>query len=696
MRSYVVAAYIAALLAMSGPTRVGAQDAPDVDPDSVYLLDPIDVRGRVDDLTGLVGSASVGYVGARDLRVRPLLRAGELLETVPGMILTQHSGGGKSNQMFVRGFNLDHGTDFSTKLEGMPINLPTHAHGHGYTDLNFLIAELIDHVEYSLGNFYAEIGDFGSAGGADLRLRRSLPQPILSAGLGEHGYQRVVAAASTPLGTGGSLLAGGEVQRNDGPWDLAEDLQKLSGMLRYTREGATSTFSLLALGYDTEWSATDQIPTRAVEVGTIGRFGNLDDTLGGASSRYSAIASWNRATSSSSQKIEVYGAYYELDLFSNFTYLLDDPAAGDQFRQQDHGRTILGANVAHLQPFGFGGREHTVTVGAQVRGDMGELTLSRTSGRAFVSAVRSDEFTQWSGGAYAELKSPWSDAFRTTFGVRADAYMFDVTSDLAANTGESDDRIVSPKLSIAIGPFSSTEVYVSGGFGFHSNDARGTVTTIDPSSGDPTEPVDALVRSWGAELGMRSQPVDGLNSTLALWALELDSELLFVGDAGTTEPSGGSRRIGVTLANFYRVTEEWTADLDVSFTKARLIDLPVPAAEDRIPGAMERVVAAGVGYEPLADGPFGTVRLRHFGEYPLIEDNSMRSEASSLVNLSAGYKLGNARITLQVLNAFDEEDSDIQYFYASRLPGEPPEGVDDIHFHPAEPRELRVSLSWGL
>ena len=691
MHTHVSAACIAALLIVPSATRVGAQVDPN--PDSVYVLDPIDVRGRVDDLTGLVSSASVGYVGARDLRTRPILRAGELLETVPGMILTQHSGGGKSNQMFVRGFNLDHGTDFSTKLEGMPINLPTHAHGHGYTDLNFLIPEFVDHVEYSLGNFYAEIGDFGSAGGADFRLRRSLAEPILLAGFGDHGFRRVVAGASTDVGAGGTLLAGGEFQGNDGPWELPEDLQKISGILRYTREGAPSTFSLLALGYDNEWNATDQIPTRAVENGTVGRFGNVDESLGGASSRYSAIASWNRATTSSSHRIDVYGAYYELDLFSNFTYLLDDPADGDQFRQQDHGRTILGANLAHLQPLGLGGLEHRLTAGAQVRGDMGELTLSRTSEREFVSTVRNDVFTQWSGGAYAELMTPWSDVFRTTLGVRADAFMFEVTSDLAANTGTSDDQMVSPKLSLAFGPFSGTEIYMSGGLGFHSNDARGTVTTIDPASGDPADPVDALVRSRGGELGLRSQPVAGLNSTLALWALELDSELLFVGDAGTTQPTGGSRRVGVTLANFYRLTEAWTADLDVSFTKARLLD--VPLGEDRIPGAIEQVVAAGLGYEPQ-DGLFGTIRLRHFGEYPLIEDNSMRSETSSLVNLSAGYKLGNARLTVQLLNVLDEEDSDVQYFYTSRLPGEPPEGVDDVHFHPAEPRELRVSLSWGL
>jgi hypothetical protein len=691
MRSLFIAAGIAAFFIPAGPTLARAQEPR---ADSVLILDPITVNGRVDDLTGQVSSASVGYVGARDLRLRPLLREGELLETVPGMILTQHSGGGKANQMFVRGFNLDHGTDFSTKIEGMPVNVPTHAHGHGYTDLNFLIPELVDHIEYSLGNFYAEIGDFGSAGGAEFRLRRSLSEPIFVAATGNNGYRRGVAAASTSVGSRGTLLAGGEFRGNDGPWDVPEDLHKVSGMLRYTHEGATSTFSLTALGYENHWNASDQIPARAVEAGMISRFGQLDTTLGGSTTRYSGIASWSRATASSSQKIEAYGAYYELDLFSNATYLLDDPAEGDQHRQQDHGRTILGANLAHLQSLPMGEGDHRLTVGAQVRGDMGELTISRTSQRAFVSTVRNDDVTQWSGGAYAEILSPWSDVFRTTLGVRADAYMFDVTSDLAANTGTSDDQIVSPKLSLAFGPFAGTEIYVSGGLGFHSNDARGTVTTIDPATGDPTDPVDALVRSWGGEIGLRSQPVAGLNATAALWALELDSELLFVGDAGTTEPSGGSRRVGITLANFYRMTDEWSADLDVSFTKARLLD--APTGEERIPGGIERVVAAGFGYEPLENGPFGGARLRHFGAYPLIEDNSVRSAANSLLNLNAGYKLGSVRLTVDVLNVLDEEHSDVQYFYTSRLAGEPAEGVDDIHFHPSEPREFRISLSWGL
>jgi outer membrane receptor protein involved in Fe transport len=302
--------------------------------------------------------------------------------------------------------------------------------------------------------------------------------------------------------------------------------------------------------------------------------------------------------------------------------------------------------------------------------------------------------SQLSGGLFAELTSHWSSTFRTTLGLRGDLYRFDVTSDDVVNSGVAEDGIVSPKLSIAFEPWDGTEFYLSGGFGFHSNDARGTVTTVDPATGDPADPVDPLVRSAGAELGIRSTPVSGLRSTLTVWTIGLDSELLFVGDAGTTEPSNASRRVGVTFANFYRITSEWTLDADVSLTRARLLDMP--AGEDRIPGALENVVAAGLSREPSADGLFGALRLRRFGSYPLVEDNSRRAAANALVNLSLGYRLGEVRLEAQLLNLLDETNSDIQYFYASRLPGEPGGGVEDIHFHPAEPRQLRIRLSWGM
>jgi hypothetical protein len=694
MRTQAIAASLAATMSLLWAAAVRAAQLPAA-PDSVrvYVLEPLTVDGRAEDLAGIAPSASVGYVGRVDLRVRPLLREGELLETVPGMILTQHSGGGKSNQMFVRGFNLDHGTDFATRLERIPLNLPTHAHGQGYTDLNFLIPELVDHIEYSLGNYYAELGDFSAAGGAEIRLVRRLERPLLGVGLGENGFRRVVAAASGPLGARGTWLGGVEVKRYDGPWALPERLKKLSGTVRYTYDGEANSFSLLGLAYDNSWHASDQIPRRAVESGTVDRFGQIDPTLGGQTYRYMLAAAWSRSTAASSQLADVYAQRYGLDLFSNFTYFLEDSLNGDQLRQEDDGRWTLGGSFGHLQPFEVAGRPHELTVGVQGRRDEVDLRLSRSQRRAVVSTVRADAVTQWSAGLYAELESRWTRVVRTTLGARVDRYEFTVRSDRPENSGTTSDGIVSPKLSIALGPWSGTEVYASGGLGFHSNDARGTVTTVDPRTGDRVEPVDPLVRSRGAELGIRNEWTGGLRSTLALWTIDLDSELVFVGDAGGTAASDPSRRVGVTIASFWRGSMGWAADLDVSVTRARFRQ--VAPGLDRIPGAIENVISTGLSYEPSGNGLFGALRLRRVGTYPLIEDGSQRARASSLVNVSLGYRMGNARLSATVLNALDDEHSDVEYFYESRL-AEEPGPMEDVHFHPAEPRTVRVAVSWGL
>lgn len=677
----------------TSPTRAPADTVERTDTLTVFDLEPLTVTGRLEDLIGRASTASEGYVGAADLARRPIAREGELLETVPGMILTQHSGSGKSNQMFVRGFNLDHGTDFSTRVDGMPVNIPTHAHGQGYTDLNFLVPELVDNVEYSLGNYYAEIGDFGSAGGAHVHLLRTLDRPLFVLGAGENGHRRVVAAASSRIGGRGSLLAGVESRSYDGPWEVPEALDKVSGMARFSLEGAATRFSVLALAYDNAWQSSDQIPSRAVADGRISRFGQIDETLGGESSRYSLSATWNRTGDRSSQRIEAYGVRYSLDLFSNFTYRLDDAEAGDQFRQQDDGRTTLGLRAAHQQALALGARDHRLTVGVEARRDRADVTLSRTRDRQTVGIIRSDDVRQSSAGVHTELVSPWSDRWTTTLGLRADLYHFDVESDLAANTGTATDGIVSPKASIAYRIGDDAELYLAGGLGFHSNDARGTVTTIDPASGDAAEPVDPLVRSRGAEVGLRVHPLEGVRTTATLWTVDTDSELLFVGDAGTTEASDGSRRVGLTLANFWRIDPEWSADVDLSLTRARFLE--VDSGVDRVPGALENVLAAGVSRDPVDDGVFGSVRLRRFGSYPLVEDNAVRADAASLVNAQLGYRIGDLRLGVAVFNLFDEAHSDIQYFYASRLQGEPAAGVEDVHFHPTEPRSLQIQLSWG-
>jgi hypothetical protein len=676
--------------------RGEAEDRGDPAADStvIYSLAPIRVEGRRDDLAGVATTASQGYVGYRDLRARPLSREGELLETVPGLIMTQHSGDGKANQMFVRGFNLDHGTDFTTRVEGMPVNMPTHAHGQGYTDINFLVPELVDHVNYRLGTYYPELGDFSAAGGATFSLRQSFERPIARLDFGQNGYLRLVGAGSGSLGRG-TLLAAGEFRGFDGAWDVPQELQKFSGALRYSVATGSGLFSVLALGYENSWNASDQIPRRTVEEGLIDRFAQIDSTLGGSTRRYSLSGSWVRSGGSSAQRLDLYGIYYDLDLFSNFTYTLENPVAGDQINQADD-RGVFGLDFVHSMPVRWFGARSGLSIGLQSRLDLIDVALYGTEARERVDTVRRDDVTEWANGAWLSLESRWSERFRTVAGLRGDYYLFDVTSDDARNSGSASDFIASPKLSLIFGPWKSTEAYVSGGLGFHSNDARGTTQTVDPGSGEPVDAVDPLVRSRGAELGARSSPLRDWRTTLALWAVELDSELLFVGDAGTTEPSGASRRIGVTWTNHWMATPGLVLDLDISFTRARLVD--APSGEDRIPGALENVVAAGITWEPERGGPFGSARIRHFGAYPLTEDNAQRASPTTIANLSLGWVFPGSglRISASLLNLFDSQDNDIQYWYASRLDFEPSAGIEDLHFKPIEPRQLRLSLAWGL
>jgi hypothetical protein len=655
-------------------------------------LDTVKITGKIDDLRGVAMSASEGRVGAADLRLRPIARDGELLEAVPGLIVTQHSGEGKANQYFVRGFNLDHGTDFQTRLEGMPINLPTHGHGQGYTDLNFLIPEFVDHIDYKLGVYHADVGDFGSAGSAEFSLLRTLDQPFASVTYGQYGLAQLVGGASARVGAG-DLLIGGETKTYDGPWSIPERIRKFSGVARYAWGTPLSQFSILGLAYRNRWNSNDQIPLRAVDRGLITRFGQLDSTDGGSTQRYSVSGSYRRIGATSTQLVQLFAVYSDLTLFSDFTYFLDNPIQGDQFSQTDH-RVILGGNVSHVQQVTALGAEHTVTVGVQSRADIIDgLGLYHTVDRVRFATVRRDDVRETGTGVFAEAASQWSSAFRSVVGVRADAYSFGVSSDNRYNSGWRAAGIVSPKASLAFAPTTQTEMYVSAGFGFHSNDARGTTIRVDPTTGDPVSRVDPLVRSRGAEFGLRASTIGGLRSTTSVWMLNLDSELLFTGDAGATEPSAASRRRGVTFANSYRPTQALSLDADVSFAHAEFADV---AAEQRhIPGALENVIASGIAYSTGKTGIFASARLRHFGAYPLSEDNVLRARASNLVNADVGYRLrSGTRIQLSLLNALNRAADDIEYAYTSRLRGETSLGIDDVHFHPAEPRQVRLSVDY--
>lgn len=656
------------------------------------VIDTARIIGRIDNLIGSAKSASEGRVGAVDLRARPITREGELLETVPGLIVTQHSGDGKANQYFVRGFNLDHGTDFRTLLEGMPLNMPTHGHGQGYTDLNIVIPELIDHLDYKLGVSHAEYGDFGSAGGAEFHLLHSLDRPFAAVEKGVNGFERLASGSSVRIG-GGTILVGGEAKRYDGPWVRSQDIAKLGGVVRYTHSTSASQISILGMTYKNRWNATDQIARRAVNDGRVTRFGQLDSTDGGNAQRYSLSASVRHIGANSVQELQLYGISSQLNLFSNFSYFLADPVNGDQFSQWDR-RTIVGGAAKHTQAIDVNGVGTMFTVGLQSRTDfINGLGLAHTKARERLETVREDRVRENGTGVFVEAESRWTSWFRSVVGLRGDAYVFNVESDNVENSGHRTAAIVSPKASLIFTPTANAEMYASGGFGFHSNDARGVTIRVDPASGEAASRVDPLVRSQGGEVGLRVNLASALRSTVSVWALNLDSELLFVGDAGATEPSAASRRRGVTFANFYRPLPSLSVDADVSFAHARFAG--VPRVEANIPGALENVIAGGITWLPAKQGFLGAIRLRHFGAYPLIDDNSVRARASSLVNADVGYMLRSGlRMQVSMLNVFDNRADDIQYYYASRLQGEAADGVDDVHFHPAEPRQLRVSLGW--
>lgn len=654
-------------------------------------LAAVRVTGRADNLIGTARSASEGFVGRAELRARPRARQGEILETIPGMIVTQHSGSGKANQYFVRGFNLDHGTDFRTVVEGMPVNMPSHGHGQGYTDLNFLIPETVDHIDYALGAHHAAVGDFGSAGAATINLIRAFDRPVASVEYGANSYARALLGGSPSLGKG-TLLGAATVERYDGPWVRPDGAEKFNAMARYSLAAGRWRSSVLGMAYHNRWNATDQIPRRAVSNPLASRFASLDSTTGGVTGRYSLSASLSHAAASSLQSATLYAVHSSLNLVSNFTYFLDDPELGDEFAQADK-RTVVGGVLSDSRVVHALRADHAVTMAIEARADIVDgLGLYRASAGKRRSPIRTDRVRQTSTAWYGEAQSTWSPRFRSVVGARADLYTFSVQSDRSENSGFRAAGIVSPKLSLVFTPSSRAEWYASGGFGFHSNDARGTTIRVEPVSGYAVARVSPLVRSRGAELGVRASPVRSLRSTISLWALDLDSELLFIGDGGATEPTNGSARAGITLANFYRPWRDLAIDADASFAHARFTGQG--NARSRIPGALEQVFAGGVAWSPL-HGAFAALRTRYFGGYPLDEGNAVRASSSMLLNADAGYTIDSgARLQLTMLNVLNARADDIQYFYRSRLPGEPAAGVDDVHFHPAEPRQLRLSLAW--
>jgi outer membrane receptor protein involved in Fe transport len=663
--------------------------SPQVFAGGAQTIETIIVTGTKLIQVGVADSANEGTVSQQQLEARTVYRPGELLEATPGLIVSQHSGEGKANQFYLRGFNLDHGTDLRTTVDGMLVNERTHAHGQGWTDLNFLIPELASKLEYKKGPYYASEGDFSSAGAVSISYLDTLAQGIASIGVGQNGFKRAVVANSSSLQSG-NILYGLEVEHNDGPFVHPDDFRKLNGVLRYSDGDHANGMNVTAMAYQAKWNSSDQIPQRAIDTGLIsGRYDALDPTDGGKSHRYSLSSAWNNTTDTTATKVNAYFIDYKLDLYSDFTYFLDNPIDGDQFNQPDK-RYTTGLNASQAWQMDGWGEGSQNTLGAQFQNDNIFNGLYDTRARQRLATTRQDHVLETSLGIYFENATRWTETFRTVAGIRDDYYHYNVNSNNEANSGTASDTKASPKLSMIFGPWDKTEFYVNLGAGFHSNDARGTTITIDPKSGAAADKVTPLVRSTGEEIGVRTEVISGLQSSLTFYELDFDSELIFEGDAGSTAAGRPSRRDGFELANYYTMGDYLTLDADIAFARARFKDND--PAGNRIPGSVEGVASLALALDNI--GPyFGAVQLRYFGPRPLIEDNSVRSNSTATVNARVGYKLNpSLRVELEAYNLTNRSASAIDYYYQSRLPGEPAQGVNDIHFHPIESRSLRMSL----
>ncbi|MFL6700596.1 MAG: TonB-dependent receptor [Vitreoscilla sp.] len=686
---------LACVLAWAQAPRAGMPETASAQ--AVASVQQVQVDGHYDNGVGTSDAASQGTVRGERLTDLPLLRPGEVLETVPGLVVTQHSGDGKANQYFLRGYNLDHGTDFATWVEGLPINMPTNAHGQGYTDLNFLIPELVDKIAYRKGPYFAEDGDFSSAGSARIQYRDSLEAGILNLTAGDNGYRRLLLAGSTSLSTltgigspGPRVLGAIELQHDDGPWATPERLRKVNGLLKISQGDYSRGWSATALGYTNRWTSTDQVPLALIESGQLGRYQALDPTDGGNSTRAALSGEWHAHDDNGYASVSAYAEHYTLTLWSNFTYFEADPVHGDQFEQKE-ARNLVGGQAVRGWQHTLFGNESTTEAGVSVRHDHIDVGLLDSQARVPFATVSNDHVDETLLGAYLQNTTTWLPWLRTLLGLREDRVFMDVKAlQVAADGGHASGSRLSPKASLVLGPWNKTEFFVNAGRGLHSNDARGVVDKT-------ADAVPALVASKGEELGLRTQILPGLQTSLALWRLDSDSELVYSADAGTTEANGASKRRGIELNNHLALNRWLLVDADMAWTHARYAGANANGeAGNFIGNAVGRVGLFGVTLHELGPWSAGLI-TRYIGAYPLSQDGTLRAPSSWISNLQVRREL-TRRVSLQldVLNLFDRRFLDIAYQQDYRVSPTAPRVPAGETVHPGEPRAVRVSLNFKL
>jgi hypothetical protein len=676
-------------------------------PETIKLQDVVIEATRLyDNAVGSSNAASQGVVRSEDLHNLPLLRPGDALDTVPGMVVTQHSGDGKANQYFLRGYNLDHGTDFATYIDGVPVNMPTNAHGQGYADLNFLIPELVQRINYGKGPYFAGDGDFSSAGSAKFQYRDILDSNLASITVGSFGYQRALFAGSAPVSTEGSnskssdattlsratprLLGAVDLMREDGPWVEPEGLHHFNGLLRLSDGTTANGWSVDGVYYDASWRSTDQVPLELIQSGQLGRYSSLDPSDGGNSKRAILSGEFHSENEYGYLKTSAFVQHYELQLWSNFTFFELRPTTGDQFEQVEN-RNIVGGQFVKGWVQSLLGHDSITEVGMQLRNDAIHVSLLNTQNRVPFGTFTDDFVNLTAISLYAQNDTTWNDWLRTIVGLREDGILMDRNARAnPQNSGNASGNIVSPKLSLIFGPWYKTEYFFNAGKGFHSNDARGVIGKID-STGMAVSPVPALVGSFGEEVGVRTEVISGLQSSLALWNLKSDSELVYTADSGGTSPNGASKVIGVEWDNHLIASSWLSLDANMAWTQARYAAMnDNGAAGDLIPNAVSKV---GLFAATMHQGSWsGGIDTRYISEYPLTQDGSLMAPSATVTNLRI-QRVFTREISMQIdiLNFFNQQYYDIAYGQDYRINPTSPIVPAGITVHPGEPLQFRVT-----
>jgi hypothetical protein len=667
------------------------------------------------DLLGAAATASQGSITAKEVALRPIYRPGQLYESIPGLVVTIHSGEGKANQYLIRGYNLDHGTDFANFVDDMPVNRPTNTHGQGYSDLAFLIPQVVSGIDYTKGPYYAAIGDFGSVASSHTKLANEIPNQVMAT-VGTEGYQSLFTGGTIHLADDRRLLGALELSHYDGPWKPKQDFKKVNAVLRYSQGNSIDGLSLTGMFYKSAGGLITDQPLRAIEQGLIDRFGTLDPTDHSRSLRYSLSAHLAKPVGPGELSVSLYGIHSTMTLWNNFTHFLDDPINGDQ-EQQDENRTTLGGATSYTLKNSFAGIESETIVGLQGRYDTNFVDRRHTVGRKTI--LNYCTFEQEDGSVlnfptvdgfcnadrvhlldvapYFQNTLRWTSWLRTVAGVREEFYHATDTSKTTGTSGRGHQWLFQPKGSLILGPWAKTELYFSAGRGFHSDDVRGVFGTV-PEEGVPLAggKTSLLAQTTGYEIGLRTNIIPRLQVQLAAFQQDFVSELVYNPDSGQDEAGAPSRRKGIEVSAQYHPFRWLELNTDLAFSKPRYrkgdlaaFDLAGPYIAD----APNFIYSAGILVDDL--GPWsGGLQWRRLGTHRLSDGDKFPTDKGySEFNLDVAYALPHGwKLQVGIFNLFNSHDAAADYYYTSRLSGEPAEGITGFQTHPLEPRSARFSI----